>query len=439
MASLKIYSYPDNYRVWKALVAAQYNQVDIELPAFDMDAGAHKTDAFKAKNPLGKVPVLETPHGCLFESGAIARYVARLRSDANLLGANNFQQGQVDQWIDFCTNEVEPARGIWLYPILGYLTYNDKANQEARKELTTSLNVLNQHLLHNTFLVGNAVTLADIVIATALVDLYRLVFAPKFVSQFPNVTRWFTTLINQPEFSKVIGKVEFAKEEAAPPKAAKADKPKGEKPAAAAAAPKAEKPAKADKKEDAAPAAAPARSEHQDLLDEDEAPKPKKANPLDSLPESPMILDMVKKLAFSQRPFLPDFFEKLWPQFDANGYCWYTADYKYNADNKEFWKLGNSLGGFIQRSDACRKYAMGTIQAAGPEDEDSAGPWNITGAWLFRGQTMIPEMLEENPDSEYYTWTKVDVSTEEGKKKVKEYFLGETVNGLKVLDRRFFK
>lgn len=29
--------------------------------------------------------------------------------------------------------------------------------------------------------------------------------------------------------------------------------------------------------------------------------------------------------------------------------------------------------------------------------------------------------------------------TEEGKKKVKEYFFGETVNGLKVLDRRFFK
>jgi len=30
----KIYSYPDNYRVWKALVAAQYNGIDIELPVF---------------------------------------------------------------------------------------------------------------------------------------------------------------------------------------------------------------------------------------------------------------------------------------------------------------------------------------------------------------------------------------------------------------------
>ena len=48
---------------------------------FDMNKGEHKSAAFLAKNPLGKVPVLETPHGCLFESGAIARYVARLRND----------------------------------------------------------------------------------------------------------------------------------------------------------------------------------------------------------------------------------------------------------------------------------------------------------------------------------------------------------------------
>jgi elongation factor 1-gamma len=225
-----------------------------------------------------------------------------------------------------------------------------------------------------------------------------LVFAPKFVSQFPNVTRWFTTCINQPEFSKVIGKVEFAKEEAQAPKADKkagaADK-KAEKPAAAAAA--------APKKEEKPAAAPAAAAEDYD----DEAPKPKKVNPLDLLPESPMNLDATKKLMFSQRPYKADFFEELWPQFDANGYSFWIADYNYNSDNKEFWKLGNSLGGFIQRSDACRKYAMGVIQAAGPEDEDGPGPWHITSAWLFRGTGMLPEMLEENPDSEYYTWQKV--------------------------------
>lgn len=63
----------------------------------------------------------------------------------------------------------------------------------------------------------------------------------------------------------------------------------------------------------------------------------------------------------------------------------------------------------------------------------------ITGVWLFRGTEMLAEMKNENPDSEYYTWTKIDTTTEAGKKKIKEYFMGETVNGKKVLDRRFFK
>lgn len=428
--SLKIYTYPDNYRVWKSLVAAAYNQIDIELPAFDWDKDI-KSEALKAKNPLQKVPVLETPQGCIFESGAIARYVARLRDDANLLGATNFQKAQVDQWIDFCTNEVEPARGIWLYPILGYLSYNEKAYTEAKKELSNSLRVLNDHLLNNTYLVGNSVTLADITIGTALVHLYTMVFTPKFVAPFGNVTRWFNTLINTPEFSKVVGKVTFATEEAQPPKADKAAKP-----AAAGKAEKAEKPAKAEK--EAKPAAAP-KGEHDDLLDEEDKPQPKKKNPLDDLPPSSLDLDTTKKLAFSARPVLQDFFEKLWPQWDNAGYCWFTCDYNYNADNKEFWKLGNVLGGFIQRSDACRKYAMGTIQASGPEDEEGSGPWTVNGVWLFRGSDMLAEMKEENPDAEYYTWSKVDVTTDAGKKKVKEYFLAPEVNGLKVLDRRYFK
>jgi glutathione S-transferase len=153
--------------VQKSLIAAAYNDVAVELPAFDFEKDL-KSAAFKLKSASGKVPVLETPHGFIFESGAIARYIARLRSDTNLLGASNFQQGQVDQWIDFVANEVEPARGIWLYPIQGYLAFNEKAYTEAKKELASALTVLNTHLHANTYLVGNAVTLADITLVTAL-------------------------------------------------------------------------------------------------------------------------------------------------------------------------------------------------------------------------------------------------------------------------------
>nr|GLL41790.1 elongation factor 1-gamma 2-like [Ipomoea trifida] len=40
-------------------------------------------------NPIGKVPVLETPEGPVFESNAIARYVVKLKPDNHLPHGGN--------------------------------------------------------------------------------------------------------------------------------------------------------------------------------------------------------------------------------------------------------------------------------------------------------------------------------------------------------------
>merc|ERR1739840_72627 len=70
-----------------------------------------------------------------------------------------------------------------------------------------ALKTLNDHLLTRTFLVGERVTLADIAVACTLVNLYKQVLDPSFRKPFLNVTRWFTTVINQPNAKKVIGSV----------------------------------------------------------------------------------------------------------------------------------------------------------------------------------------------------------------------------------------
>ncbi|KAE9259378.1 hypothetical protein PR003_g34813, partial [Phytophthora rubi] len=111
---MKLYTYPGNYRVFKVLIAAEYNGINIELPKFDM-AKDLKTKAFKAKTPLGKVPILETEEGSIFESGAIARYVARLRPDTGLYGKTFFESGQVDSWIDFSAYELEVPLEVWVH------------------------------------------------------------------------------------------------------------------------------------------------------------------------------------------------------------------------------------------------------------------------------------------------------------------------------------
>jgi hypothetical protein len=78
--------------------------VDVTVASdFTYNASTQKSADFLKKSPLGKIPVLETPEGYLFEASAAARYgkrivrvetligtVARLSKNA-LYGANPFE------------------------------------------------------------------------------------------------------------------------------------------------------------------------------------------------------------------------------------------------------------------------------------------------------------------------------------------------------------
>jgi len=218
MSDFTIYSYPNNYRVHKAQIAAAYVGVEIKEPNFVFGKD-NESDAFMALNPLGKVPCLKTPQGPIFESNAIAKYIAGLRADKHLLGGNYYENALVSQWVDVCANELENPRAALIYPSLGIMAFNQAVHDEAEKDMTACLTVLNDHLLKNNFIVGKQITLADIAFVSALNELYSKVFAPSYIAKFPNVTRWFTTCCNQPEFTQVLGKVVFNKVETAPTKA----------------------------------------------------------------------------------------------------------------------------------------------------------------------------------------------------------------------------
>ena len=54
----KIYSYPNNPRIKRALIAAKYNGLEIETPAFDFFGKDNRTAAYLAKFPQGKVSLI---------------------------------------------------------------------------------------------------------------------------------------------------------------------------------------------------------------------------------------------------------------------------------------------------------------------------------------------------------------------------------------------
>ena len=164
---MKLHTYAGNVHALQSLIVARYNGVEIELAPVEMGKD-NKTKAFLAKSPMGKVPVLETAEGCICEAGAIARYVARIRADTNMYGSSFFEAGLVDQWVEFAKNELVMPVGMWVYPILGFIQSNKANTERAQEDLKRALAVLEAHLTTSTYLVGNAVTLADIVVSCSL-------------------------------------------------------------------------------------------------------------------------------------------------------------------------------------------------------------------------------------------------------------------------------
>ena len=154
-----------------------------------------------------------------------------------------------------------------------------KVEENAISSLKRALEALNAHLAHNTYLVGHSVTLADIITTSNLYIGFAKLLVKSFTSEFPHVERYFWTLVNQPNFRKILGQVKQT--EAMPPI------PSAKKPAQQ---PKESKPKTKDEPKKVA------KSEPEKPEVEEEAPKPKPKNPLDLLPPSKMILDDWKRL-----------------------------------------------------------------------------------------------------------------------------------------------
>jgi len=403
--SLKVYTYPNNPRVWKAQIAGKYVGVEIETPAFEMGKD-NKSKEFLAKFPVGKVPVLETPEGPVFESNAIARYVAR-QHNSKLYGSSGYEAALIDQWIDFASNEIELPSAAWIYPILEIVPENREATNKAKGDIRKALDILNHHLETRTFLVGERVSLADIVVSMSLYRLYQMVLDPGFRKGWKNLNRWYLTLVHQHEFASVIGEVHLCEKMAVAKAAPKEKAPKKE-------APKKETP----KKEAAKPKPASNKEDEPD----DEFKEEKKKSKLDNLPKSKLDMDEWKR-TYSNNGTRDVALPWLWEHFDSEGYSFWYSDYKFNDECQKLFMTANLLGGFVQRLDRLRKYGFGSLAIFGEEPKLEVG-----AVWLFRGLE-VPEEMTEVDDYANYTWRKLDLNSAEDKKLVGDYFAWDDFSG----------
>ncbi|KAG0301469.1 hypothetical protein BGZ98_008331 [Dissophora globulifera] len=414
-----IYSYPQNPRVFKALVVAKYNGLEVKVDDKFVMGTTNKTPEWIAKFGASQVPAFEGTDGTIIiESGAIAYYLAHAKADSTLIGRSNAEEAHIQQWIQFVDIGVNPSLLGWLMPIWGFAAYNKVIETQHIEKLKGRLATLNSHLTKKTYLVGERVTLADIAAATTLFTGFKVAFDAEFRKEFPAVTRWFTTIVNQTNFKAVAGDFVFCetaikyvapKKEATKEKKPKEEKPKEEKPKPKAKEPEAE-----------------AEESFED------APKPK--SKLDLLPAAKMPLDEWKR-QYSNND-TPVAMKWLWENIDlTTDYSFWKVDYKYNDELTKLYMSNNLAGGLMNRLERARKYAFGCLVVAG---EDNANI--ITGYFIVRG--VADEMVEEITDAadyDSYNWVKINVD-EEQKQKINQVFAWDgSVEGKPIMDGKVFK
>jgi len=344
----------------------------------------------------------------IFQPNAAARFVAK-QSSRSLFGSNNFEAAEVEQWIEFSASEIDLPASVWVFPILGFIQNNPTATQRAKGDIRKVLEVLNSHLADKTFLVGERLSLADFVVATSLHRLYEKVLDPAFRKVFVNANRWFTTIVNQPEYLAVAGSTTLATKMEAAPKGDIPEETKQEEKPKKVEKPKQEKP-KEEKPKPEKP------KETEEELDEDGIPKePKKKSLLDSLPPSKLVMDDWKR-TYSNEDTRSVAIPWLWEHFDKEGYSFWHADYKYNAELTKTFMTANLVSGFLQRLDKLRKYAFGSLIIFGED-----GGLQVSGVWLFRGLN-IPEEMTECDDAEHYNWKKLNHEEAESKELIQDFF-----------------
>lgn len=172
---------------------------------------------YVAKNPNRRVPTLEDGELILYESGAIVRYLAAKYSPEELWSQDENERALIDQWMEWTVSTLYPD-----FIALFWLVFRTPvANRDAKRiaavnaAANKSYQILDSHLAHREFLVGDRFTAADI---PAGMTLYRY-FEMKEIDllDLPNLRRWYAALCERPayqthvmlDFEELRGRLDF--------------------------------------------------------------------------------------------------------------------------------------------------------------------------------------------------------------------------------------
>jgi glutathione S-transferase len=144
--------------------------IDFEAISVSLPTGAHRSPEYLEINPAGKVPALIDGDLTLTESGAIVLYLAEKYAERGFIPTDPRERAELYRWTLFAITELEQplwriARHTTLYAEHERLPADVGL---ARRDFTAMAAVLESHMQGRTFVAGERMSAADIIVAYTL-------------------------------------------------------------------------------------------------------------------------------------------------------------------------------------------------------------------------------------------------------------------------------
>ena len=191
----RLYDNTDSGNGYKVRLFLTQLGLPFERIELDTERGETRTPDFLARNPNGKIPLLELADGRrLAESDAILFYLAE---GTSYLPTDRFERAQVLQWMFFEQYSHEPNIAVarhWLRH-LEITPERRSALTQKQKQGHAALAVMERHLTGRTFFVADRYTIADIALYayTHVADQGGFDLTP-----YPEIRTWLGRIATQP-------------------------------------------------------------------------------------------------------------------------------------------------------------------------------------------------------------------------------------------------
>jgi glutathione S-transferase len=193
---MKLYHNPLSPNVRRVRLTAAVLGLELEEKKLDFAKGEHKNPEYLALNPNGAVPTLVDGDFVLTESRAIMQYLASKKPESGLLPRDEAARADVTRWQFWDASHYSPNLAAVAFEKLlkGMMGMGDPDARKVEEALTNFRRfgaVLNKRLDGKNFIVGSALTLADLTLASSMMYSKQCEIP---VAEFPHVQAWFSRI-----------------------------------------------------------------------------------------------------------------------------------------------------------------------------------------------------------------------------------------------------